>query len=148
MFVQNVIGKLGGASKFGKASGVRPGEIKTIKPELPYPVVDVRAPDKAKQSLRPKSDNSFVYANTENCGIYEVIEPETNSVDHLFAVNLMDRRESNVRVQEELEIGFEDYQGAPSNLAPVRKEYWPWLVGLALTVLIFEWYVYNRRVFI
>ena len=29
-----------------------------------------------------------------------------------------------------------------------RREAWRWFVLLALAVLVFEWYVYNRRVFL
>ena len=35
-------------------------------------------------------------------------------------------------------------QGAQST----RNEYWKWLLGVGLLVLVFEWYVYNRRVYL
>lgn len=148
LFVQNFLKGLGGGAKFAKSQAVRPGDLKTIKPQLPYPTVTVTSPSNTKNKLRPRGDNTFVYANTENSGIYEVQEPETNSIDQLFAVNLMDRQESNLRVRDSLDIGFEKVSGTVSDYKPVRKEYWPWLVGLALVILLFEWYVYNRRVFI
>ena len=35
-----------------------------------------------------------------------------------------------------------------TNFQTQRKEYWKWLLLLALLVLLFEWYIYNRRVYL
>lgn len=148
IFMQNVVMRLAGASRFAESSGASPGELVSIKPQLPYPSITVRSPQQDAVQLRPRNDNSFVYANTESSGIYSVIEPETKTTDQLFAVNLLDRRESDLRVKQELDVGFEAIQGTAADYKPARKEYWPWLVGLALVVLVMEWYIYNRRVLI
>ncbi len=148
IFMQNVVMRLAGAAKFAESAGASPGELVTIKPQLPYPSITVRSPQQEVVNLRPRKDNSFVYANTETSGIYEVIEPETKTIDQLFAVNLLDRRESDLHVKQELDVGFEAIKGTASDYKPARTEYWPWLVGLALVVLATEWYIYNRRVFI
>jgi hypothetical protein len=148
IFMQNVVTRLAGASRFDESSAISPGQLVTIKPQLPYPSIEVRSPRKEEVQLRPRKDNSFVYANTETSGIYSVIEPETKTIDQMFAVNLLDRRESDLRVKQELDVGFEAIQGTSADYKPARREYWPWIVGLALVVLSIEWYIYNRRVFI
>ena len=33
-------------------------------------------------------------------------------------------------------------------VARTRREAWKWLVMLALIVLLVEWYIYNRRVYL
>ena len=76
-----------------------------------------------------------------------------------FAVNLFDREESDVRLRarqdgekglqevESLSIGYVDV-AAESPSSPVRKELWTGLLLAALAVLVLEWYIYNRRVYI
>jgi hypothetical protein len=31
---------------------------------------------------------------------------------------------------------------------PARQELWKWLLGAGLVVLLCEWYIYNRRVYL
>jgi hypothetical protein len=50
-------------------------------------------------------------------------------------------------VREALDIGFEQIT-AKTDVLPAVSEYWKWIVGLALLVLMLEWYIYNRRVLI
>ena len=92
LFVRNVLRVLGGGDAFKATLQQKPGKIVTLRPQLPVPKVSVKAPDKSQTELTARSDNSFTYSNTEDTGIYEVIEPETRTVDQMFAVNLMDRR--------------------------------------------------------
>ena len=35
-----------------------------------------------------------------------------------------------------------------SRWSPTRHELWKWLLALGLGVLLFEWYIYNRRVYL
>ena len=48
---------------------------------------------------------------------------------------------------DSIEIGFVDV-AAQSPGMPVRKELWKPLLVLALVVLVLEWYIYNRRVYV
>ena len=75
------------------------------------------------------------------------------------AVNLFDRDESDVRLRarqdgekgiqtvESLEIGYTEVV-AESPASPMRKELWTALLLAALAVLVLEWYIYNRRVYV
>ncbi len=40
-----------------------------------------------------------------------------------------------------------EIQGSPG-LNRVRRELWKWALIIAMGVLLFEWYVYNRRVYL
>lgn len=148
LFIQNLVMNLGNAKNFSQATNARPGKLVTIKPQLPYPSIVVVPPAGSKISLRPRKDNAFVFSQTASTGIYRVEETETKETDQLFAVNLFDRKESNIRVKPELDLGFDAVEGTGPDFKPVRKEFWPWIVGFALAVLMIEWYIYNRRVFI
>jgi hypothetical protein len=147
LFMQNVITVLGGSARFNATQANAPGEAVSIRPLLPYSAINVTSPAGQTTQLRPRNDNSFVYSQTEKSGVYEVREPDANELDQLFAVNLLDRTESNLAVREDLKLGYEEI-GGTTEVAPARKDYWTWLVLVALIVISVEWYIYNRRVFI
>jgi hypothetical protein len=47
----------------------------------------------------------------------------------------------------DIRIGHVDL--APeTDYRPARRETWKWLVACALAVLLLEWYIYNRRVYL
>ena len=64
-----------------------------------------------------------------------------------FAVNLFDSRESDLAPADKLDLGNEEVAAKPSKQA-ARQELWKWLLLGAIGVLIFEWYIYNRRVYL
>ena len=59
----------------------------------------------------------------------------------------MDSNESNLVVREDLNLGYSNLKRVASQV-PQRKEFWPWLLVGSLILLMTEWIIYNRRVFI
>ena len=147
LFVQNSITWLGGASKFDSSSGSSPGELISFRTRLPSQSVTVDSPNNSSTNLKPRNDNTFIYASANETGIYKVTDNESDSVDQLLAVNLLSPRESNLAVRDELNIGYEEIASTRQSV-PARKEYWPWVIAVAIIVLLLEWYIYNRRVLI
>jgi hypothetical protein len=88
-----------------------------------------------------------VFVDTEASGVYEIRPQGEQEIDQLVAVNLLDRRESDLAVAEKMELGYVEIEGTRARV-PARREYWPWLVCLAIVVLMIEWLIYNRRVLI
>ena len=76
-----------------------------------------------------------------------------------FAVNLFDRAESDIAVRPtqdpesstlrpaDIRIGHVDI-AATTDRAPARQEAWKIVLACALFVLLLEWYIYNRRVYL
>ena len=64
-------------------------------------------------------------------------------------VNLFDRRESGIapRASGTIQIGYVDVE-AQQQWEPKRQEIWKILLLLALLVLLIEWYIYNRRIYL
>ena len=147
LFVQNIIVAMGN-SVYESMEQKKPGEIVTIRTQLPLPEIQVLTPDSVKSTLKPRGDSSFSFTGTEQSGVYQVLEPSSGEVEQMFAVNLLDKTESDLAVNEQLDIGFNEIEGTRDQRRPARKEFWPWLVGAAMLVLLVEWYIYNRRVFI
>ena len=146
LIMQNIVSYLGGSSEIKTDQKIQTGDIVLLKVEEAFDSIDVKQPAGDKTNVTRNPNNVFVYGNTNQIGVYEISGKDKNDVSQSFAVNLMDRRESNVRVREKLEIGFEEIENS-QNRKRVRKEWWKWLVILALVVLVVEWVIYNRRVF-
>ncbi len=146
-FVQNVVVTLGSGSRFNALRTNSPGQPVQIKPIFPFPEIEVKNPGGQTETLKPRPDTSFLFSQTDESGIYEVREKGASELDQLFAVNLLDRLESDLGVRDELNLGYEAVEGKTTS-EPARKNYWTWLVLLALVILSIEWFIYNRRVFI
>jgi hypothetical protein len=109
--------------------------------------VTVIAPDGSRTPIAREGQNTFPFSNTDRLGIYQVLEGGDSVPAQRFAVNLFDSRESNLTVRDTIELGFEQVAGQ-AGLELARIETWKWLLILGLVILLFEWYVYNRRVYL
>jgi hypothetical protein len=107
-------------------------------------------------TVRRSGEDMFQFHDTNQLGVYEVrIEDQ---VTDRFAVNLFDRQESDVRLRPsqdaeggtvrpaDIRIGNVDVEALVGR-TPTRKEAWKIVLACALFVLVIEWYVYNRRVY-
>jgi hypothetical protein len=66
------------------------------------------------------------------------------SGENFFAVNLFSPLESNIRPVENLQTS--DGPLPPTRTAELgQREFWPWLAGFALAVLVLEWLIAQRR---
>jgi hypothetical protein len=140
-------------------------QMASVRPGRP---VELHAPPAAdrltvvdpagRETVVPRSeDDSFRFTATDEPGVYEVRQGD--AVVERFAVNLFDRAESDVGVRPtqdpesqtlrpaDIRIGQLDAVTA-TDRAPARREAWKVLVACALAVLVLEWYIYNRRVYI
>jgi hypothetical protein len=62
-------------------------------------------------------------------------------------VNLFDQRESDIWPARKVNIQHEQIAAKAVRQA-TRQELWKWLLLGAICLLIFEWYIYNRRVYL
>ncbi len=147
IFMQNVIEDLSGISAFSAGANLHPGDLMTIKPSIPLEKIKIQSPGGETTEIRPQADRTFVFSNTETSGIYEVSDALSGIVDQRIAVNLMDANESNIAVRADLNLGYSQLQRVTSQI-PERKEFWRWLLMGGLILLMVEWIIYNRRVFI
>lgn len=82
-----------------------------------------------------------IVSDTERPGIYRV-KWEKRSKETLYAVNLTDPGESDIRVPDKIDMGGTSVR-AREGSAFVRVEFASWLAILALIVLMSEWLVYQ-----
>jgi len=147
VFAMNVVRYLGGLTRGGEMASVKPGQPMVLRTESTVDRVAVQRPDGQRAEVLRQAQNQFVYTNTDQLGIYTVFEGRNTMPARHFAVNLFDSRESDLKPRAKIELGHEEVPGT-GGLEPARKELWRWLLFAGLAVLVFEWYVYNRRVYL
>jgi hypothetical protein len=146
-FVMNVVKYLGGTRGSGSSPSVQPGKPIVLQTVLPVKAINVESPSGLKTQVAREGQNSFQFSDTDEVGPYSVREGSAKQVGQRFAVNLFDTRESNLVPRDKLEIGHEEVKGTKTK-EQSRQEIWKWILIVGLLVLIFEWYIYNKRVYL
>lgn len=143
MFTSNAIQWLAGSASQASGSTIAAGDVIRMVPERDVDKVDVIKPDGTVQPFKVDEDHKILFAATERLGIYRMRRP--GKPDVVYAVNLLDPRESDLLPRETFDLGERSVQGSAEAVA-TDKEYWWWLAVIAFAIVCVEWYVYNRRV--
>jgi hypothetical protein len=146
VFVLNVLEYLAVEHRAAESASVAPGHPVTLRQNAGSDRLTVSTPEGKPIPLERGKLDAFRFSGTDELGVYTV----TGGQDQQrFAVNLFDAAESDIRplAQNAVKIGFIEVPGQ-SSLEPARVEAWTWLLLAALSVLLLEWYIYNRRVYL
>jgi Ca-activated chloride channel homolog len=140
----NLINYLVPPGAFDAAQPLHPGDSLSIAPQPEVQQVVVVSPSGRVYPVLPGT-NGFVFTETGELGYYAVnfISEGANTAAY-FAVNLFDPSESDIQPRETIQVGRGALTPATSEKIG-QHELWPWLVGLALLVLLVEWQMYHRR---
>jgi hypothetical protein len=156
-FWLNALEHLAGGTEDSQITSVKPGRPVELRIVGNVPELTVIDPTRKEHIVRRTGDDIFQFHDTQRLGVYEVLR--NNQVIERFAVNLFERRESDIRLRPtqepnadtiraaDIRIGHVDV-AATAGRAPARKETWKLILSCALVVLVFEWYIYNRRVYL
>lgn len=128
------------------AAAVGPGEPVSIQPHPEATQVVVTAPGGTRHLIQP-AEEVLTFAATDRLGIYQVEQLDGSGrvlQSAVWAVNLFDEAESNIRPQEVVRVGQAELSSAAGE-EEGRRELWPWLVGATLGVLVVEWWTYQRE---
>lgn len=104
----------------------------------------IRRPDGSSVTLRAEASTT-VFADTLLPGLYTVTLRHEGAVlaEEQFAVNLFDPAESQIAPRTSITVGTTEVsQNARQETG--RREFWPWVVGIGLALLVLEWIVYQR----
>jgi hypothetical protein len=148
LFMKNVIEYLGGSRGALATQSVQPGQTVTLRADVPADKAYITRPDGRTVEVLREGQNAFTFSDTDRLGFYEFrLKRDDKDPAQRFAVNLFDTRESNLTPQPELKISHTNVKGSAA-WEPARQELWKWILLLALGILLFEWYVYNKRVYL
>lgn len=142
-FILNLLRYLGTRHDALAGGTVRPGqpvELGTAAAEG----VTVRTP--TGKTVRPgQAAGRLSFSETTELGPYAV--QSGGATVERFAVNLFQPSESDIPPRQTIQLGWVQVEGQ-SAWASVRREIWKLLLLAGLAVLLLEWYIYNRRVYL
>ncbi len=149
VFVLNALSYLGGNREAGKTGAARPGDPIVLKPQTSAAELVITPPGENAKGVTVSRDkhNEFHFTGTSRVGLYGA-RADGELVDE-FAINLFDPRESDIKVvaDRRLKIGHEEI--APgTGWEESRRDAWKFVLLGALAILLFEWYIYNRRAYL
>ncbi len=143
LFLWNVVRTLGNVRDNATEENVTPGNTVRLQPPGDVAEVTVTSPADRRTELKRGSRNDFQFAQTDELGVYAATwKKET----HRFAVNLFDPNESHIEPRPAVKIG--DVEIAAGAKREKLRELWRWPVLAGLLVLLLEWWIYNRRVYV
>ncbi|AMV38082.1 vWA domain-containing protein [Planctomyces sp. SH-PL62] len=159
LFLFNAVQTLGGTQGGEAAALASPNRPVVVRAETAERTIRVAPPDgSAPRTIERNTQGAFVDDAVATTGLYEARWTGGASP---FAVNLFDPRESDLatrglvpagapesRVEAyKIKIGYTPVEGA-GTVPDARRDWWKLAALAALGVLVVEWYVYNRRVYI
>jgi hypothetical protein len=150
VFLLNTLNYLGGNRDPAARGQIRAGDTVTVSRQIGADRVTVLSPSGRGFDLQRDALDTFSFVDTQELGVYQVVQ--AGETLQQFAVNLFGSdpsaasSESNLRPRE-ITIGRTRIEGRTA-LEPTRREGWKILLLFALAVLLVEWYIYNRRVYI
>jgi len=143
----SLISYLGGEADGTQSSSVRPGQPVRLAARSESGQLTVVSPDGKQTKISRGTEGRYQFHDTDALGVYELRDKEKTT--GRLAVNLFDPSESNIKTQPDkaIQIGHVDVPGQ-TTWEGTRRELWKWLLLSALVVLLLEWYIYNRRVYL
>ena len=159
LFLFNTVRVLGNARDSIGDEVHQPGQPVVLRSETPQDKIEVVPPGGKVDVLKRTPLGTFIDEHADRTGLYHAKWGKDGG--SAFAVNLFDPRESDLAprglppegVTGEaaepylIKIGFNVVSGTKQN-TQANKEWWWWLALACLVVVLFEWYVYNRRVYL
>ncbi|WP_422926222.1 vWA domain-containing protein [Singulisphaera sp. PoT] len=161
LFLFNSLQFLGNARESSGEDVHLPGQPVVLRAEGAKDKIKVTSPSDKVETLSRTPQGTYIDNQTDRTGIYRASwDPEGNLA---FAVNQFDMRESDLATRGlvpdgvpatssqaenyKIKIGYNPVAGT-ARPRPARKDWWKPLAVLALGVLLLEWYIYNKRVYI
>ncbi len=147
VFVLNAMQYLAGSRQAVDTGSITPGRLLSLRSDSHTQRLTVRSPSGRSEVLARTKGGMFHYADTDELGIYQIEEEKKPT--QAFAVNLFDSAESDIRPRAEntIKIGYVDVAGVASSES-TRRELWRLLLLASFCVLLVEWFIYNRRVYL
>ena len=145
VFLLNSLEYLGGSVSTAGSRTVQPGEPAVLSLASRFEKVKIISPDKKEETIDRSGAPQLIYNRTDEFGFYRVEPTDSDKTLQLFTVNLFSERESKLATPEDIVLG-EEKVGAIKAEETVRREYWRWLLALAVLVLTAEWIMYTRRI--
>jgi hypothetical protein len=160
LFLFNSLSVLGNSRESAGDEVHLPGRNVVLRAEDAREKIQVTGPDgKLAETVSRSPQGAYVFSRADRTGIYHARWEPSGFLP--FAVNQFDFRESNIAPRGlvpdgtppekadayKIKIGYNPVAGSKTT-RPSRKDWWMPFAASALVVLLVEWYIYNRRVYV
>lgn len=144
ILMANITGWLSPGRAFDAPTGLQPGDPVAVVPGASSTAVLVQKPDGSRWTAEVGEEDLF-FTETDTPGLYTVLlrDAAADRPAGSFAVNLFSPAESAIRPAESLQIGQTQVETKEEGDVG-QRELWPWLLVIAVVVLIVEWWVHHR----
>lgn len=144
MFIANAINYLASNLDTRSSRMLRTGDVLVLDAPPGGGRLTVTDPAGTKKVLPAEAEGTVAYGDTHKCGVYTVSVADS---EESYVANLTDSAESDITPGELIQVGSEAVT-ASKETSQATREIWRELLLLAFVVLLVEWYIYNRRVYI
>jgi len=120
--------------------------------------VRVELPDGSRSpEIIPSADGRIVYGPINDTGLYRLRWRGTpgpndvvreNDVQRVFAANMLNPAESDVSTAPTIALANTLINAESATQRKRIKDWWPWLLMGALAILMFEWWIYNKKMYL
>lgn len=135
---------------------IRPGQILTDRLPIGVRNPSIETPDGVRSPLAPAPDGRVSFGPIRRVGVHTFTwTGDQTALDDLIegrparrvAANLLDPFESDITPSESVALASEIVSAASQREAGVER-YWRYLLLAALGIIMLEWYIYNRKVYV
>ncbi len=137
------------------SEGIRAGDTLTTRLPPGASAVKLSEPNGSSISLETSPNGSVTYGPIGRIGMYQVSwQGQATPMDvadgttarRNIAANLLDPYESDIGASPTLSIARQEIKAQTEKESDLTRKLWPYLLLAALAVVMFEWYIYNRKV--
>ncbi|MCB9853211.1 MAG: VWA domain-containing protein [Phycisphaerales bacterium] len=147
IFMQNAVDYLAGGAVTDSSRLIAPGDTFTVPTPPGAQMMTVVRPDGTEEEVAVEDRHTMTYGRTREIGSYLVKFDDKDKTTETFCANILDATESTIRPNKALTLSGQAIETVSGDVE-VNEPLWPWAVGLALVLLLVEWWIYNRRVMI
>jgi hypothetical protein len=144
LFCYNATNFLGLQAGQNRQTNLQVGDPLIVEGLNPEVAARINGPDLAGTEVQSNSAGTIRFPNTSEVGVYSINIPDQPV--RLFAVNLLNEKESNIQPIRELELPGEDVTAQESAVSRANLPLWPYLVCIALILAFLEWLIYTYKV--
>lgn len=147
-FMYNALDYLGHANDSLTTRIYQPGDA--ITAELPGTArqIAIQTPDGRSEPLDPVNPSSMSWGPVRLAGLHALTwEADDDQHEQIYAANMQSELESDLTVRSDFRIGVTDVVGEETR-GSAYTALWPWAIGVALAILMIEWWIYHRKAFI
>ncbi len=167
LFMFNALQVLGNVGQRLQDGINRAGEPIRLRAEGLAETMTISKPDGSTAQLQRKPQGFFLFAETDQIGLYTAQWSGAETPDLAFAINLFDRRESDIaprglsanegqgdgngeespETPDAVKIGYTPISGQ-STIVEAQQDWWKLIAGVVLAIILLEWYIYNKRIYV